>query len=377
MISSDQQIWYPVVHCDHHGEQLSLPGAEAPRTCITGAQIPGQSFKLDWLEFTVKNISPVIAIRSYLGDDPELYVLAERGMLGYSDLLQRGSVRVLYTTERPDRGTKIILSSSALDELGRDAIDIIRAVVADGGTFARIDLAMDDRLEILDLEIIENAVHSGECVSHFSRFRPFDEFDLKKKCRTGHGLYFGSRASGRMIRIYDKRLERIHRFGEPDPGHWIRVELECHKRSALAVVMRLLNDGIMCVPNIIRGALDFRDPETDSNTSRREPVLWWSTFFDGAQAVRTGLKKAAVTMADRAVWLARQVRRSLAMLLCAYGPENFRNFLSDGIIDLEQRDIEVLKLANPNIKYSQYFDAFYESIFPSVGVAGAKQIVPF
>jgi len=377
-MSINQPIWYPCQHRDHHGEQLPLPGLSAPRPCITGAQIPGHSAKIDWLEFTVKNVPPHAAIRSYLNGDPAFYVLADRGMAGYSDLLEHGAVRVLYTQERPDRGTKIILSATALDEIGRDAIDILRSVLADGGTIARIDIAMDDRLELLDLDVMEHSVHSGECVSHFSKFRPFREFDLKKKCCTGHGLYWGSRVSGRIVRAYDKRLERIHKFGENDPGHWIRVEVECHKRAAMSVVLRLVESGISSIPGIIRGAIDFRDVDSDGKSTRRESLPWWDVFFDGVCSVRTGLKKNITSMADRAVWLARQVRRSLAMLLCAYGPENFRNFLSDGVVDLTQRDIQLLELSNPNIKYSQYFDAFYNNLFPVAGERGGlMQIVPF
>lgn len=317
------------------------PETKAPRSCNTGAQISAHSYKVDWLEFTVKGVSPDFAICEYLDLDPATFVLADYAMHGYSDLLEVGTVKVLHTTERPERGTKIILCSSALDEVGRDAVDIIRDVLRDGGTFARLDLALDDRYEYLDLDVIEEAVNRGEDVTHFADVEPKRKYNRSLRQLVARGINWGSRKGSRFLRIYDKRLERM-REGEDDPGHWIRVELECKKRGALAAAVRIAETGAACIPAIVRGALDFRDPESDENTTRRTSVGWWEAFFDGMEGIKTGVRKAVSTIQDSALWLSHQCKKSIGKITAIFGQKALFDLVRDGINAVEQKEWERL-----------------------------------
>jgi phage replication initiation protein len=311
---------------------------EAPRSCNTGAQIPAHSFKVDWLEFTVKGVDPVTCIRSYLDLDPADFQDPDYSLQGYSELLLFGTVKVLFTVEKPERGTKVILSSSGLDEVGRNAVDIIRDVLADGGTFARIDVAIDDRYEFLDLDIIQMAIDQAQDVTHFGTIEPKIKYCRRTRTLIARGFNWGSRAGARFLRCYDKRLEQIHHQNLEDPGHWIRFELETKKRAALALAIRLADQGEECIPGVIRGALDFRDVDHSAKVSDCPSLGWWDVFLDGAVAIKTGVRKTVTTIQDVAVWVSGQCRRSMGALLGIYGPKVFGQLLRDGINDVTDKD---------------------------------------
>jgi DNA relaxase NicK len=306
---------------------------QAPRLCNTGAQItkPLNGSKIDWLEFTVKAVLPSYAVPEYLGLDFTDFVLADYGMQGYTDCLEFGFVKVLYSPAKLERGTKIILSSQALDEVALDGLEIIQRFLRDGGTPARIDLALDDRQGLFTIDMMWLAELAGHTVSHFQHVAPIERYNRHTRRRVAHGINYGSRTSKRYIRIYDKQLEQIF-HGKPDPGKWVRVEMQSNKLAALEVCKVLVDSGLASIPRIVSGALDFRERSEcpEKNVVRASRLSWWSAFLGDLPPIRTGVKKVFATIEKKLEWLCT-IKKNIGQVCVAFGKDVLTDLVMSGI----------------------------------------------
>jgi len=310
----------------------------APRTCNTGAL--NRSIKVDWLEFTVKRVLPVSAVRLYLNLDFALFSLSDHGMQGYTDMYQYGAVRVLHSPSKEERGTKIILSARALDEIGVDAVEVIKLALADGGTFARIDLALDDRSGVVDMSVIEFAVESQCDVSRFTQYEFRKPISARTRESVGHSVYFGKASSSRQVVFYDKRLERIAK-GEDDTGPWVRCEVRWKKRAANLLASALSDRGLSAGGDIIRGVIDFRNDD-HSEIEKRSVCQWWEQWTESFSIVRTGIKKVVKTVYDKASWLDKQVKKSMGQVASILGIRVLGEIIEDGIRATSQGEWKLL-----------------------------------
>lgn len=318
---------YELLQSADSNGQLPLP--PAPRLCNTGVQFT--TSKIDWLEFTVKGVTPDYSISEYLSLKTDIFNPLDFGMHGYTDCQVYGMVKVLFSPAKPERGTKIILSSQALDEVGLDALVIISRVLRDGGTFARLDIAMDDRAGLLDVGRFYAAEMAGLSVTHYKQVEERKPWNRHACSLAGHSVVYGSRSSARYLRIYDKRLEQIN-TGKEDPGQWVRVELQANKTAAFSVASELTDKGMASIPGIIAGAVDFRQTDlTEKNSSRCARLDWWAAFLGSCKPIKTGIKKAIKTVAKKYEWLARQCKKAIGQVAFGYGPGAIADLLEDGI----------------------------------------------
>ena len=70
------------------------------------------------------------------------------------------------------------------------------------------DLALDDRLGVIDVDGVYEAVAKGHCVSHFRQCRIIGGLDVHSGADRGKTLALGSRQSESYLRIYDKAAEQ-------------------------------------------------------------------------------------------------------------------------------------------------------------------------
>ena len=106
------------------------------------------------------------------------------------------------------------------------------------GHFGRIDVAMDDRSGVIDIERIYASVVAGNCVSHFRKSRLIAGLDLGSGVETGKTICMGSRQSDTYLRIYDKAAEQRAKE-KPVEGTWVRWEMEWKDERADAVGLAL------------------------------------------------------------------------------------------------------------------------------------------
>jgi DNA relaxase NicK len=311
----------------------------APRTCNTGA-LNRPTLKIDWLEFTVKRMIPVSAVRLYLDLDFAVFSKSDHGMQGYTDLYQYGAVKVLHSPAKSERGTKIILSAKALDEVGVDAVEILKLVLLDCGTFARIDIALDDRTGNVDMSVLEYAVKSEHDVSRFTQFEFRQPYCSRTRKPVGNSLYFGKASSSRQVVFYDKRLERIAK-GEDDTGPWLRCEVRWKKRAANILAKVLSERGLSCAGDVIRGVVDFREQD-NSEIENRSVCQWWESWTGSFDIIRTGVKKIVNDVYKKASWLDKQLKKSIGQVTSILGVRVLGEIIESGIRATTQAEWDLL-----------------------------------
>ena len=187
-----------------------------------------------------------------------------------------------------------------------------------GGHVTRIDLALDDRAGLLNVDEIERAIEAGKMVTR-SR-----ECNIQKSGKLGSGwaksIYIGSPESKTRHVIYDKAAEQ-EKKGKPVEGPWVRVETRYQDERADVVVEGLCsvteeNLWMVCMAYLVK-TLDFREitPEMRSwDRARAERVTWWALFTESIKGVALHVQQPAVTVQKIAQWVSESVSASLAVL---------------------------------------------------------------
>ena len=130
------------------------------------------------------------------------------------------------------------------------------------GHFGRIDVAMDDRSGVIDIERIYASVVAGNCVSHFRKSQLVAGLDLGSGVQTGQTICLGSRQSDTYLRIYDKAAEQRAKE-KPVEGTWVRWEMEWkdERADAVGLALSVLDHERFqkYLVGVFRTAVDFRD----------------------------------------------------------------------------------------------------------------------
>lgn len=334
--------------CSYEISPLLTQMTLAHQTGSTGALITAHnSVKLDWLDFKIFGRSAHEVVKDVLNLDPSLFTDSGRGMRGFPCMIEYQSIKVLYDVHRPERGVKVLLSGQGLDEVGRDALELL-TIAFDGWdgkkqVVSRLDLAVDDREGVLNKCVIEHAMKNGRCVSPFATFRPLHlEYDLSTGdlLNTGWSWRLGSTGGDRFLRIYDKQLEQLSK-GLGDPGHWLRFELQARKGCAMSLAKELLFSGFEGAGAILRGVCDFRDNDNDVST-RRTPSAWWLDFVGNLEPVKTGVKRITKSLDQKLAWLSRAASKTLAQVAVVFGSQEIGRLLEMGKAKINLSELRLL-----------------------------------
>lgn len=321
----------------------------SPDTEITSVLSNGLSACVDWLAFTITELSSVQKVMEFLGFDVREFSKAPRGAMGYKSMyrLDGYPVSVLYDGAE-DMGIHVNISGSAVayciaayrrklssgcnpfdgrptmevPDFSMTALSCFLKDLKEIGHITRMDLAVDDvgPAQYFSCAEIEGYLMENRVVSKFRKFHTDKDYQMGGQV-IGHTIYLGSRKSEVFLRIYDKRLEQAAK----DPEHasdlpWVRWEIEL-KNDRAQMAADLLIEG-MPVGEVIMGVLSnyVRIIELDdSNRTRCSSTLKWQSFTDGVRGIRLYVPEAPKTLEDKRQWIDRQVLSTLAGLFLAYG----------------------------------------------------------
>ena len=181
--------------------------------------------------------------------------------------------------------------------------------------FKRLDVAFDDRTNVLDINQI---CHETRQENYTSRLKMYEAI----YSNGGNSAYFGRKTSNLLIRFYDKARERG--FNEGDL-HWVRCELQLKDVNSQGFVNKLQDTSIQeLYVNVLRNYLCFRIPdEFDSNKSRWEVAPWWEAFLSGA-VPQSVYEKPGVTYNLSTVthYIRTQPIGSLRLIIELFGAES-------------------------------------------------------
>lgn len=262
------------------------------------------------------------------------------GWRGYthSGEIAQGKGRVGWSPDDERMGFHVSLGSeglsvlAALDDRWKDHAGVLQVILDRlGGHATRLDLCWDDFAGLLGMDDFEDALHAGRFVS---RWRSWECRTSEKNGVRGRSAYMGSPQSDSMLRVYDKRAERLQKGFEVEVDHWLRVEVQFRRKRADAVAhlfkrVREAGAEVMTrLAGVLRGLVEFKEPSSDTNKQRQAPAGWWLRFLGGAEKAALAVVKAeARTLADVKAWIAQQVSPSLALLEKGLGFDQAWGFL--------------------------------------------------
>jgi DNA relaxase NicK len=195
------------------------------------------------------------------------------------------------------------------------------------GKFARLDIAIDT--DAIHIDRIVQAVDGDELVSRCQ----WAKEERMLRGAAGRTVYVGAPSSDRRVRFYDKAAEQKLNENLPEgvePFVWTRAEIQ-HRNRHAQIAAQAIVDGELDPLALFNSVLDFRDPASDINPSRRVRCDWWAAWL-GSLTERVSFAFARPDKAIRQVaeWFERQVSTVTAMLAVA-DPDNFRLWLLSAV----------------------------------------------
>lgn len=274
----------------------------------------GLTVSIDWLSFTITDLSSVDDVISFLGYNRIDFDNMAHGGKGYKSMIRLSGypISIMFDGNN-DMGIHVDISGSAILEVIRSfsntlavntpfglgyEIDFnstflkeLLSAVRKYGHITRLDLAVDDiGCRYFSTDDLVSLYSETRIVSKFRNLKNVVESELSGN-KTGHTLYFGSRKSDMFLRVYDKQLEQNKKnVGSDIPviiHPWVRWEMECKNKRANSVADLILSGHDL--GEIIMGVLSnyIRIINLDnSNRSRCSMYSVWSSFLDGISGLK-------------------------------------------------------------------------------------------
>ena len=344
----------------------------------------GLIVSVDYIAFTVIAPMPVSDVILLMGFVPDDFIEMPKGGFGYKKQLKNESngISILYDGAE-NMGIHVNVTGRAVGSLlqafsttqeivspfnnssAAPLNDVVLGLffqeVLKVGQFTRLDAAIDDfGGNYLSPKEVFALYENHQVISKWRTVRINDRRCAPKVC-DGYTLYFGSRESSLMLRIYDKKHEQNKKLSPDDENYvdfeWYRWELEFKEDRANQFAQKVI-DGIS-LGCIVVGVLSFylRFIELDdSNRSRCSTLKIWQNFIQKIEQLSLYVKKKNKSVYDKLAWIESQVMPTLTTLLMLH------NFDDSFIFDLAAKnkfrisksDWELIKKHRPDV-YATYF----------------------
>jgi phage replication initiation protein len=315
----------------------SPPGDPAlPPITNRGADItaPTENRSLvDWVAFTFKTTDPQ-EVASSIGIDPDLFTRCTFGFSGYRKSLKLGNISI-YFDGREEMGCHVEMSGQGCRQFEglfhhSPWESLFTSVLANGGKFTRLDLAIDNVDGGLSLDLLSAAIQDHDhCVrTKFGEWRRIQKGSFQNGQEiTGDTIYLGSSKSHTMFRIYDKAME------SGTTGQWVRFEIQLrdsrsHEAAKLFAADTPLGYLAIGIINTYFAIIE----NDDSNTSRCTLQVWWAEWLQNTEKIKLTTDKEIKLVTDTMEFIKRQYAPSFAMINQHLGKASFNEFL-DGVLD--------------------------------------------
>ena len=239
-------------------------------------------FLFDWISFSSQIHGPEELIHELGLDDLEWQIIP--GHKGYKDRFYYDSISIHYNG-REGMGVWCEMSGQGcrvFETFGHgNYLRIFQLAENNWGIhFTRVDIALDDHEDLLDIQRLFDDTVKGNFVSKF-------------KSHTYHGgtgglsVEHGRKGSRTMMRIYDKAAER----GYNDGKHWIRIEIQLRDERAEEFIKRYLFDsekGLSVIfLGVLRNYIRYVVPDPDDSNRRRWPTAdYWDRLISSVTRIR-------------------------------------------------------------------------------------------
>lgn len=230
------------------------------------------------------------------------------------------------------------------------------------GHFSRVDAAIDDiGGSFFSPGNLFDLYQKDQVLSKWRSVKRTDKYKKPGEC-TGYTVYFGSRESALMLRLYDKALEQNQSHTPGDGKYidydWYRWELE-YKDERADEFAHAIIDGAN-IGRVVVGVLSYyiRLIELDDcNRSRCSTMQKWEEFINLIQPLRLNSQKKEKTVYTKLSWLDSQVAPTLATMLLLHDFD--MKFLYDmaaaSKCRISKSDWELIRMHRPDV-YDMYHE---------------------
>ena len=306
---------------------------------------------VDWLAFTLPKAEVPDVVKAIGGD----WFQSETGFRGYpvAQLMTEGKTGVGKLGTGAPRNPKEVhvdLSAGIVSQWDEAKLKAVLAwIFSQKGHVTRIDMALDDREASVAVETVRLAVQAGQVVSRSKQFKVIQSSNHREGVRTGETLYFGSRESQTMLRVYDKRLELQSKGREDAASYGVRWELEFKQDRAQACAKALLTldpeDWRAFLVGVLRSYVDFRETtrEAESYEKYRAPLVsWWKALTEGFMRCRLVVERIQQRLDDVAAWLGKTIGPMLAVVVACRGDQFLTELIYAGTKKWRQKHYALL-----------------------------------
>ena len=323
----------------------------------------GYTLTLDWLAFTVPSTT-TDEIQEVIGNE---WTTIEYGFRGYPKcwITSNGAEGVgklgAGAPRRPNEFHADLSAGIVASWPFEKIKTVLRWVIAEQkGHITRLDCALDDRKPLVPVSIVKEAYKTGKAVTRARRFKLVSAEDAANGASLGETLYFGSRMSHTLLRVYDKRLELRQKGRENWEEFGTRWELELKKEQAHRMATHLVSleesEWLAAIISRLRSYIDFRDTTRDGEESARcrAPLLdWWSELTEGLAKGRFTVQKPDRRIEDVKDWFSRALGPTFAVLCVSpeTGRAYFEQVIQSGADRWKEKHRQLLKRPKPKRSY--------------------------
>lgn len=295
--------------------------------------VPGALFLLiDYVRIRFKTRDVRYVVENILMLKMQYMAQEARGAYTYTSRFYHGDI-VVYTSPDESKGILLELKGKGCRQMEaflygqrRDWYMFFRCCLNEDCVFKRIDLAINDRVRLLDIPFLMRKCDAGECITLFRKFRMYrsglfiNGHREENAVSMGHTLYAGSFDSDLYFCIYEKDYEQLAKYGiaVEDTEVKNRFEIRLKNDRAYFAVCDLVSyeDDERTAFGIINRYMRFADRD---ETKRRED---WVTNHDWAvfigkhrERLKLTAKPEPYTLQKTLNWLSHQAAPSWKMLL--------------------------------------------------------------
>lgn len=283
----------------------------------------------DYLAFSSTIDSPDSIIKLLgLSDDIVSSMQCGKGFYGYLNRLYFDGISIHFNGSS-NMGVCLEMSGKGcrnFEQFGNGDYNALFNYICDNKevNITRLDVAYDDFNKILDIDTIFNDIVSQNYVSRFKSFPV--EFVLSKDCsKISKTLYFGSRKSNILYRMYDKRAEQ-----KSNLDHWVRLELQVRDDNANSFIETFLsvNNLADVYFSVLNNYIRFVAPNgSDSNISRAPLAHYWEKFLQCLCKTSLFRPCSDFTESNLENYVKKQCSSSIISFIALFGFNNFIDFL--------------------------------------------------
>lgn len=217
---------------------------------------------------------------------------------------------------------------------------LISFILESKGVFSRLDLALD----IFDdsspsVKTLQDYVKRGQLSTKSHKFVEINSGRILDGKLTGFTLYIGS--SPQILRIYDKKQERMDNVGEVfNVEKWVRWELELTGKKAMLVAFKISSGKPLnaIIKGILAAHYCFKTkPKNHSdlhNKNRLSNMRWWESFVDGIDQIPLKVQREKITLKKKKKWIERNTVKSISMVY-----EAFRNVYGEEYAEIYLKEL--------------------------------------